>query len=82
MARNESPVIACKVCGKPATKVAPGYFYAAGAYCDACAKEDDEYEVEEMLPLVNSPRAGVCGYTGDDIDWEEIEDEDEEMEEQ
>lgn len=66
MARNEPPVIPCKVCGEPATKIAPGYFYAAdGAYCDACAKKSDEYD-DEMLPVVNSPRTGVCGYTGRD----------------
>ncbi len=31
-----------------------------------------------MLPIVNSPRVGVCGYTGDAEyvvdDWEETED--------
>lgn len=65
MARNEPPVIPCKVCGEPATKIASGYFYAAdGAYCDACAKKSDEYDDDEMLPVVNSPRTGVCGYTG------------------
>ena len=84
MARNEPPVIVCNVCGQPATKIAPGYFYAAdAAYCDACAKKNDEYEDEEMLPVVNSPRTGVCGYTGDyEMGWEEIEDEDEDEEEE
>lgn len=86
MARNEPPVIACRVCGKPATKIAAGYFYAQdGALCDTCAKTNRvEYE-DMLLPVVNSPRVGVCGYTGDyeygdEDEWEEEEDEIEEEE--
>ena len=82
MARNEPPVIPCRVCGKPATKVAAGYYYVGdGALCDNCAKSDrDEYE-DSFLPIVNSPRVGVCGYTGDQeyVNWDE--DEHEEYEE-
>lgn len=26
--------------------------------------EDDRYFEEGLLPVVNSPRVGVCGYTG------------------
>jgi hypothetical protein len=88
MARNEAPVIACRECGKPATKVISGYFYAGdGAMCDACAKKNREDE-EMMLPVVNSPRVGVCAYTGegDGIEWDEEEweemDEDEEDDEE
>ena len=36
-----------------------------GCLCDACAKSHECGE-EMLLPLVNSPRAGVCGYTGQD----------------
>ena len=84
MARNEPPVVACRVCGKPATKVAAGYYYVGdGALCDICAKSDrNEYE-DSFLPIVNSPRVGVCGYTGDQeyVNWDEDEDEDGEYEE-
>ena len=83
MARNELPVIPCRVCGKPATKIAAGYFYAGdGALCDTCAKNPEnrgEFE-DSFLPIVNSPRVGVCGYTGpyDASAWEEEEEEEEE----
>jgi len=88
MARNEPPIIPCRACGKPATKVATGYYYVGdGALCDACAKTNrNEYE-DSFLPIVNSPRVGVCGYTGgqDYMYWDEDEeyeeDEDEEDEE-
>jgi len=32
------------------------------AYCDKCARRSKEEEM--MLPVVNSPRVGVCGYEG------------------
>ena len=88
MARNEPPIIPCRVCGKPATKIASGYYSAwDGALCDTCAKDKKnlrEYEDEySFLPVVNSPRVGVCGYTGEsEGEWVEEEwDEDEEYEE-
>lgn len=65
LARNLQPVIPCRECGQPATKVEPGYAAALyGALCDKCAKKVDEYADEEFLPVVNSPRTGVCGYAG------------------
>jgi hypothetical protein len=65
MARNIAPGFACVVCGKPAKKVVAGYYNVReNAYCTACAKKS-EYD-EMMLPIVNSPRVGVCGYTGRD----------------
>ncbi len=68
LARNEAPEMPCVVCGKPAKKVAPGYSFGIEehAYCSAkCAKKnDEEFSFSEMLPVVNSPRVGVCGYTG------------------
>lgn len=63
LARNVPPVILCKVCGKPATKVASGYYDAEeNGYCNKCARKSRD--VDMMLPVVNSPRVGVCGYTG------------------
>ena len=63
LARNVPPVILCKVCGKPATKVVAGYYNAEeNAYCNKCARHSRDADM--MLPVVNSPRVGVCGYTG------------------
>lgn len=68
LARNNAPEMPCVVCGKPAKRVAPGYDFnvEAHAYCSAkCAKKnEEEFSFSEMLPVVNSPRVGVCAYTG------------------
>jgi hypothetical protein len=61
LARNEPPAIPCESCGKPATLVATYDEY--GWFCNACA-EEHEISEDESLPVVNSPRVGVCGYTG------------------
>ena len=89
MARNEQPVMPCRSCGKPAVGIFLGYGAPQyGAVCETCAKtKRGEYD-EQLLPIVNSPRVGVCGYTGDaeveefyeyDED-EELDDEDEDEE--
>ena len=67
LARNSAPVIPCCVCGQPAKRVVSGYFdVEENAYCSKkCAKKNKE-SYEEMLPVVNSPRVGVCAYTGED----------------
>lgn len=66
LARNLPPEIFCRECGKLATRVEPGYMSAwDGALCDTCARKIEDYEYEELLPVVNSPRVGVCGYVGD-----------------
>jgi hypothetical protein len=67
IARNIQPVMLCNVCGKPATVVAGGYFNVEeNAYCSKkCVKKSGE-DIEMLLPVVNSPRVGVCAYTGED----------------
>jgi len=44
-----------------------------------------EYE-DMFLPIVNSPRVGVCGYTGDaderEFDWDDEDEEEYETEEE
>jgi hypothetical protein len=67
LARNNPPVISCVKCGQPAVVCEPGYYSAwDSALCENCAKSvDSEWSYEEMMPIVNSPRTGVCGYTGD-----------------
>ncbi len=62
LARNEPPTIRCTACGKPATYISTE---SDDAWCDACAEEHEgDYAYEMSLPVVNSPRMGVCGYTG------------------
>ncbi|MBF0647958.1 hypothetical protein IR083_03910 [Dysgonomonas sp. GY75] len=43
-------------------------------FCDKCAKKHakqcDDFEDYAALPVVNSPRMGVCGYEGGKIDTE------------
>jgi hypothetical protein len=64
LARNLPPVIPCQVCGKPATQVEAGYEFYVGehGYCQKCAKKAADDDM--LLPIVNSPRVGVGGYTG------------------
>ena len=66
LVRNSPPIIPCDMCGEPATSLCTQCIYEdKGCLCDACAKHH-AYGEEMLLPLVNSPRAGVCGYTGQD----------------
>ena len=60
LARNEPPVIPCTVCQKPATQLCQECDCDGGAgLCDRCASKHECGE-EMLVPLVNSPRAGVC----------------------
>lgn len=64
LARNEAPNILCQVCGKPATEVCPVCNWEGAWLCDEHAKTHECGE-EMLLPVVNSPRVGQCGYAGD-----------------
>lgn len=74
LSRNEPLRIMCTICNtKPATVICPFCLYDEDAfYCDQCAEQHEEtcadFEEETALPVVNSPRMGVCGYTGGYID--------------
>jgi hypothetical protein len=68
LARNVPPVIPCASCGgAAATKVCSECIWEEDInkawFCDACSKEHECGE-EMLLPAVNSPRVGMCGYTG------------------
>jgi len=64
LARNNPPVFPCVVCGKEATQVCTQCIDEdEGWLCDACAPEHACGD-EMCLPVVNSPRVGMCGYTG------------------
>jgi len=63
LARNNPPALAC-TCGKLATEICTECAWEnEGWLCDSCAREYACGE-ESLLPAVNSPRVGVCGYTG------------------
>jgi len=65
LARNEPPKILCDHCGKIATQVCTECLWSGeGWLCDECAAEHKCGE-DMLLPVVNSPRVGTCGYTGD-----------------
>jgi hypothetical protein len=66
LARNLPPEIFCDICGSPkrATRVCTEcQWNGEGWLCGECAAKHECGE-EMLLPVVNSPRTGVCGYTG------------------
>ncbi len=66
VARNLAPPLMCDACGKTTASVLDTWG-DAGALCTACLEQEvDAGDVEEegVMPVVNSPRMGVCGYTG------------------
>ncbi|MFQ5872331.1 MAG: hypothetical protein ACE5JL_00820 [Dehalococcoidia bacterium] len=64
LARNNPPPIPCQGCGKTATQVCSGCMLEGeGWLCETCAASH-ECGQDMLLPVVNSPRVGMCGYTG------------------
>jgi hypothetical protein len=64
LARNNPPDIKCQ-CGKPATAVCcQCNDEGTGWVCEECAGKHECGE-DMLLPVVNSPRVGMCGYTGE-----------------
>jgi len=71
LARNNPPEFICDSCGKRAATVVclECMWDGTGAFCKGCARKHLE-EHDMFLPIVNSPRVGMCGYTGDaPDDW-------------
>lgn len=66
LARNRPPEIACDECGEnPAVWICPECNWEGGGWlCKSCAADHECGDEEYFLPVANSPRAGVCGYTG------------------
>ncbi len=67
LARNTQPIIPCDECGeRPAVEICTECQWDGGGWlCEQCAKEHT-CDREMFLPVCNSPRAGVCGYEGED----------------
>jgi hypothetical protein len=61
LARNTPPNFRCAICGAQATRICGNEICEPTFLCSGCPKRRDE---EDCLPIVNSPRMGVCGYTG------------------
>ena len=62
LARNNMPSLKCSTCA-----VKPKFICQScnDLCCSICFKEHDcGYGNETMLPVVNSPRMGICGYSG------------------
>ena len=76
LSRNEPLEIMCSMCGKaPATQICTVCMYEENAvFCDECAKKHakkcKDFADCASLPVVNSPRMGVCAYEGGTIDTE------------
>lgn len=69
MARNEPPAYVCEVCGKPATLVCSECNWDEGGF--VCNDHIAQHNVEMLLPIVNSPRMGMCAYIGEAPDgWD------------
>ena len=64
-ARNEPPTWPCDVCGKAATAVCTQCLYEGKGFCCAGHASSHDCDEDMLLPVVNSPRMGVCGYTGE-----------------
>ena len=76
LSRNEPEKIMCSTCKKkPAICLCVTCNYESDAFfCEKCAKKHEK-ECEDFadyseMPVVNSPRMGVCGYEGGSIDLE------------
>ena len=61
LARNNPFAYQCTKCGKMATEIC---LECDELFCDRCLIKHGGDE-EMTLPVVNSPRMGVCGYCGD-----------------
>jgi hypothetical protein len=67
MARNLMPEADCIECDKPAGWLCLECLYEderGGTLCEAHVRSHPHEDYGEPMPLVNSPRLGMCGYDG------------------
>lgn len=76
LSRNEPLPLLCETCKlEPATQMCSVCIgNEDGYFCDACAKKHsktcEDFLDYAAMPVVNSPRMGVCAYNGGTIDTE------------
>jgi hypothetical protein len=76
LSRNEPLEIMCAICKKePANYLCGTHLYEGNAlFCKKCAKKHEkecsDFADYAAMPVVNSPRCGVCAYSGGNIDRE------------
>jgi hypothetical protein len=76
LSRNEPLEWLCDTCKKePATQICTVHDWDDDSYfCDKCAKKHakkcSDFKEYASMPVVNSPRMGVCAYEGGAIDVE------------
>lgn len=65
LARNNMQEYTCEKCGEKATYISMGSEWSD--YTPLCEKCMEEYDDEEcyVMNITNSPRMGVCGYSGE-----------------
>jgi hypothetical protein len=68
LARNVPKVFSCAECGQPADTMC-WECNADGEenpfFCPTCGATHEHLDICDLIPIPNSPRIGVCGYTGD-----------------
>lgn len=67
MARNNMPDYRCIICDAPATHLCMECQIedqTAGTLCDEHTENHPHDNYGEPIPMVNSPRMGMCGYSG------------------
>lgn len=72
LSRNEPLEIMCEVCqSTPASQICTTC-YEPNTFCSKCAKQHakncEDFADYSALPVVNSPRMGICAYEGGVID--------------
>jgi len=76
LSRNEPLKILCESCGKkPASEICAAHGWdEPSLFCPKCVKKHEkecpDFADYAAMPVVNSPRMGVCGYEGGTIDKE------------
>ncbi len=72
LSRNEPLEIMCETCGTEPAALLCTTCYEPNSFCKKCAKKHaktcEDFADYSAMPVVNSPRMGVCGYDGGRID--------------
>ena len=67
MARNNPPELICMECDQPASGICIECVYEDdkdGLLCRQHVKTHPHRDYGDPMPVVNSPRMGMCGYEG------------------